>query len=374
MDFALNDDQTMLQEQLGNALEAVSTLARVRRHAAADGAFADDIWATLCDLGVPGLLVPEAQGGLGMGVLDAALIAEMMGRHVVPAPFFGPVVAAPLAIVAAGSAAQKAALLPSIARGELRIAVALSETLAGAHNGAGVECRGGKLHGVSDFAVDVTGAHRILVGTTDGGLHLVDIDAVGLEVTPLVTVDWTRSVATLTFDGVAVETLSGGEVRITAQIGAALHVVTAADLLGTATRMMETAVEYAKVRQQFGRPIGSFQLVKELCADMAAELEPGRALIWYAAHAQDAGLSDASVSAFHAKAYLADAARIAQRNATEVHGGIGITDDLGLHYWFKRVTFDAQVFGGPTRMRELAARELGLGVAAPVRVSDAVDA
>jgi len=91
---------------------------------------------------------------------------------------------------------------------------------------------------------------------------------------------------------------------------------------------------------------------------MAAELEPGRALVWYAAHAQDAGLADAELASLHAKAYLADAARIAARNSIEVHGGIGITDELGLHYWFKRATFGGQVFGGPVRLRDLAAAEL----------------
>jgi alkylation response protein AidB-like acyl-CoA dehydrogenase len=361
MDFSLNDDQGMLQEQFETAVSRLSTLDRVRRHGAAGGAFADDVWAGLAELGMPALLVPERFGGLAMGLLDASLISELLGRYTVPAPFYGPVIAAPIAIAAAASPAQQGEWLPAIARGELRIGLALSEALAGARGGAGVELSDGRLSGTSWFAVDVAGAHKILVGDKAGGLHLVDRDSPGLEITALITVDVTRSAAALRFDGVEAQTLPRAGPSLVGRLAAALHVTVAADLLGAGTRMMEMAVDYAKVRHQFGRPIGSFQAVKHLCADMAAELEPGRAQIWYAAHAQDVGLTDAPLAAFHAKACLADAARIAARNATEVHGGIGITDELGLHFWFKRVTFGGQVFGGATRMRELAALEQGLG-------------
>ena len=119
--------------------------------------------------------------------------------------------------------------------------------------------------------------------------------------------------------------------------------------------LLNRAVEYAKVREQFGRAIGSFQSVKHLCAEMAAEIEPGRALVWYAGYSLDHGLPDASLASAHAKAYLAEAARFVSRAATEVHGGIGITDVLGLHYWFKRNAWGYQAFGSPERLREAAA-------------------
>ena len=113
--------------------------------------------------------------------------------------------------------------------------------------------------------------------------------------------------------------------------------------------------DYAKERQQFGRVIGSFQAVKHLCAEMAAELEPCRSLIWYAAHAFDAMPAEASLTAAHAKAHLSEIGRFVARTATEVHGGMGITDLLGLHYWFKRIGLDRQLLGGPERVRHLAA-------------------
>ena len=124
--------------------------------------------------------------------------------------------------------------------------------------------------------------------------------------------------------------------------------------------MLERAVAYAKERQQFGRVIGSFQAVKHLCAEMAAELEPARSLVWYAAYAFDHAPEDASVAAAHAKAHLSEIGRFVARTATEVHGGIGFTDALGLHYAFKRIGLNRQLLGGPERVRALAAEMQGL--------------
>jgi alkylation response protein AidB-like acyl-CoA dehydrogenase len=125
--------------------------------------------------------------------------------------------------------------------------------------------------------------------------------------------------------------------------------------------MIEQAVAYAQMREQFSRPIGSFQAVKHLCAEMAAELEPARSLVWYAAYALGEGLEDASAAAAHAKAHLGEVGRFVARTATEVHGGMGFTDRLGLHYWFKRLGLDRQLLGGPERVRALAASLQGFG-------------
>ena len=124
--------------------------------------------------------------------------------------------------------------------------------------------------------------------------------------------------------------------------------------------MLEKAVEYAKERRQFGRVIVSFQAVKHLCAEMAAALEPARALVWYAAYAFDRAPEEASLMAAHAKAHTGEIGRFVARTSTEVHGGIGITDLLGLHYWFKRIGLNRQLLGGPERARETAARLQGL--------------
>ncbi|MGE4242055.1 acyl-CoA dehydrogenase family protein [Ramlibacter sp.] len=360
MDFSLSAQQRELQDSLEKSLAAISPISRVRRHADERGVFADDVWQGLADLGVCGLLVGEEFGGLGLGLLDAALVAEMLGRHVVPAPFAGAIVAAPLAVAAAGSDAQRHDLLPRIAAGTLRIGVALSEPLAGARANAGVRCRDGRLEGRALFAIDCADAGTLLVADDSNGLHLVDRAAAGLVVTPLDTVDTTRSTARLEFDGVPSAPLPGATAATLQRLGDALRVTLAADLLGASWKMIEQAVDYAKVREQFGRPIGSFQSVKHLCADMVAEIEPARALVWYAAHALDEIRPDASLAATHAKAYLSEGARFVARAATEVHGGIGITDALGLHYWFKRIAWDYQAFGAPERLREHAAALQGL--------------
>ena len=360
MDFSLSDEQRLFQDELDKSLAALCPLARVRSHAGATNAFADDVWRGLCDLGIPGAIVPEAFGGLGLGVLDAALIAEKFGKHVVPSPFLAAMVIAPLAVAAAGSTEQQARLLPKIADGTLRIAAGISEWTAGARAGAGVDSRNGRLSGQALFVIDHVGAHQYLIADRNGGLHLVDSDAPGLDVVAIDTVDRTRDAAMLTFDGVVAETLASSSDDALRRITDAAHLVLAADLLGAAWTMLDRAVEYAKVRHQFGRPIGSFQAVKHMCAEMAAELEPGRALLWYAGYALDERLPDASLCCLHAKAYLADAARFVARTATEVHGGMGITDDLGLHFWLKRIGWSYQALGSPERLREEAAIVQGL--------------
>ena len=129
--------------------------------------------------------------------------------------------------------------------------------------------------------------------------------------------------------------------------------------LGAASAMLDRAVAYSKERVQFGRPIGSFQAVKHLCAEMAAELEPCRAMLWFAAHACDALPEEASLNTCHVKAHLSEVGTRVARTSTEVHGGIGFTDELGLHLWFKRIGANRQLLGGPDQLRELAAQLQG---------------
>ncbi|MGE0583869.1 MAG: acyl-CoA dehydrogenase family protein [Flavobacteriaceae bacterium] len=354
MEFSLTEEQRQFQNEVDKALGRISPLERVRKAAAAPHEFADDVWAGLVDIGVPAMLVPEAFGGLGLGLLDAVLVAELFGKHVVPAPLLGAAIIAPLAIASFGTAEQKAEYLPRIASGEFRFGAALTQTISGNHERAGLASAAGKLNGKSTFAVDHLGAHGFIVADDKGQLHLVDADATGLDVVTLDTVDRTRATAQLVFTGTAAYPLDAGNAGM-GRLADAARLALAADLLGAGWKMINDAVEYAKIRHQFGRPIGSFQAVKHMCAEMAAGLEPGRALLWYAGYAYDHGLEDASLCCLHAKAYMAEAARFSARTATEVHGGMGITDQLGLQYWFKRVGWSYQAFGSPERLREEAA-------------------
>ncbi|HEY0105680.1 MAG TPA: acyl-CoA dehydrogenase family protein [Rhizomicrobium sp.] len=353
MEFGLTSDQTMMQESIGRTLERVCPLERVRK--AADG-MAPDVLKALAELGVTGILIPEEFGGLGLQALDAALAAEMLGRHVAPVPFVASAVMAPLALLGAGSAAQQNTYLPKLASGAAIAGVAVGEHASGAREKAGIAAKAGKLFGKSLFVLDFAGAEFFVVADKFGGLHIVDAGAKGLEKIALATIDATRTVGELRFDDVAAEPLAGGNAPATLdRMIDAGRILLAADMLGAGGAMIEKAVAYAKQRKQFGRVIGSFQAVKHMCAEMVAELEPCRALIWYAAYAFDAAPAEARRMAAHAKAHSCEVGTVVARTATEVHGGMGFTDLLGLPYWFKRIGFDRQALGGPERVRHDAA-------------------
>jgi alkylation response protein AidB-like acyl-CoA dehydrogenase len=355
MEFGLTSDQTMMQDSVNRTLERVCPLERVRK-AAGHEAYAADVLTALAELGVPGILIPEEFGGLGLTLLDAALVAETLGRHVAPVPFIASAVMAPLAIVGAGSPAQKAKYLPRLASGALTAGVAVSEQAAGSREKAGIAAKAGKLSGKAMFVLDFAGADVFVVADTFGGLHVVDVKAPGLENTSLATIDATRAIGELKFNDVEAEPLTAGNPAATLdRMIDAGRVLLAADVLGAGGRMIEKAVDYAKERKQFGRVIGSFQAVKHLCAEMVAELEPCRSLIWYAAYAFDAFPEQSRRMAAHAKAHTSEVGTFVARTATEVHGGMGFTDLLGLHYWFKRIGFDRQALGGPEKARHDAA-------------------
>jgi len=364
MDFALTADQRLMQASIAGVLDRVSPLARVREFAEAKEPVARDVWRALTDLGVSGLLLAEEQGGLGLTLLDAALAAEILGAHAAPSPFLGGAVLAPIAIAQAGSKAQQEAWAPKLAAGEIIAGMAIHEAIAGARDGAAVAVNDRRLTGQSLFAIDAAGADILVVADVAGGLHLVDPKASGVDIIPLTTIDSTRRFAELRLENVAAEPLAAGSAAATLQrLRAAAYVMLAADMLGASQTLLDKAVAYAKARRQFGRPIGSFQAVKHLCAEMAAELEPCRSLVWYAAYAYDAVPAEATLMATHAKAHLSEVSRFVARTATEVHGGMGFTDLAGLHFWFKRVGVDRQLLGGPEQVRALAAEIQGLAAA-----------
>jgi alkylation response protein AidB-like acyl-CoA dehydrogenase len=256
----------------------------------------------------------------------------------------------------AGSAQQRAQWLPRLAAGEVVAGVAIAEAAGGARDGAGITAASGQLSGKALFVLDGAAADLFVVADREGGLHLIEAGAAGLARSELRTIDSTRSVCELNFDKARAEPLSTGDALATlARMIDAGRIVLAADILGAGQCMIDKAVAYAGERSQFGRLIGSFQAVKHLCAEMTAELEPCRALAWYAAYAFDAMPDQAGLMAAHAKAHLSEVGTFVARTATEVHGGMGFTDLTGLHYWFKRIGFDRQMLGGPERLRHHAA-------------------
>ena len=359
MEFGLSEEQIALQDSVNRFLNEQVPLDRVRQFADDEDDTGREIWDGLAELGVPALLIPEEYGGVGLKALDAAIVAESLGAHVTPAPFLSTAVLAPKALLLGGTEEQQAQYLPKIADGTLTFGAALSE-VPGARRDAGVTARDGKLSGKALFVVDVQ-SDKLLVADKSRALHVVDTDADGVSVTVLPQVDRTRPIAQVIFDDAAAELLPGSsdpEVALTViDTG---RVVLAADTLGAGQEMLDQAVAYAMQREQFNRVIASFQAVKHMCAEMAAELEPSRSMVWYAAYALDEMPEEARLTACHTKAHLADVGQFVGKTSTMVHGGMGFTDLLGLHYWFKRMGFNRQILGGPETVREEAARVQGL--------------
>jgi alkylation response protein AidB-like acyl-CoA dehydrogenase len=364
IDFGLSEEQTALQAAARELLTTECPPALVRETAKSADGVPRGLYRRMAEQGWFGLLVPEREGGVGLGVLDLALLLEEVGRAAVPGPFLSTqlVVAA---LVRAGSAAQRRAWLPRLAAGEVFGALAYLEE-SDRHDPAGVTATarrtrsGWRLAGTKLFALEAPGAQVLLVAArTRAGvsLFLVERTAPGLRVRAQETVDLTRRLGEVVLDDVEVgrEALvgpEGGGWALLARLLDLACVGVAADSLGGAGRVLEMAVGYAQVREQFGRKIGSFQAIKHLLAEMVAEVEPARSLVWYAAYTLDRRPREAPRLAAMAKASLGDIYSRTARRAVEVHGGIGFTWEHDLHLWFKRAHLSEALFGDPRFHRE----------------------
>lgn len=351
MEFALSEDQVMLQDSLKGVMAAASPLETVREVAAGDQSKAADITYALTEMGTAGLMIDPAYGGLGLGALEAALTSEILGGLVSPASFIANAGLAAVAIAAGGSDDQKAEWLPKIANGEVRFGAALTEAVA-RRDGVGVTAKDGALSGTALFALEADRATHLLIADTDGGLHIVEAGAASQS--PLTTIDKTRTFSEITLDTSPAVALEHGSIGLEKAITLG-RILLAADTLGAMQTMLDKAVVYAGERKQFGRLIGSFQAVKHMCAEMAAKLEPCRALVWHAAYTFDTDPDKAALMACLAKSHLSEVGTFIARTSTEVHGGMGFTDLVGLHYWFKRIGVNRQLLGGPEKLRAEAA-------------------
>ncbi len=350
MEFGLSQEQTLLQDSVSKFLTDQVPLSNVRKIASGETSDAET-WQGIAELGIPGLLIPEAQGGVGLGCLDAAIVAECLGYHVTPGPFISSAAMAPIPLLAAG----KDELLAKIAAGEHRVGIAFGEAI-GARNDAGVKVVNGSMSGKCIFALDAD-ADSYLIATPDK--KIFSVEANDIKRRPLTTVDKTRSTCELILNNVAAELISD-DVEIYNRTLDTGRVMQAADTLGAAQSMVDQAVAYAKERKQFNRVIASFQAVKHMCAEMASNLEPCRSMVWYAGYTMDDVPDEARLVACHAKAHLSEVGKFIAKTSTEVHGGMGFTDLVGLHYWFKRIGANRQLLGSPELVREEAARLQGL--------------
>jgi alkylation response protein AidB-like acyl-CoA dehydrogenase len=362
MDFGLSDDQLLLENTVRSFLAEQVPIERVRELRSKDCPNDRAIWTALAELGVTGVLVPEAQDGSGLALLDAAILSQALGHAVTPSAYLSSAVMAPVALAEVGGSAAEG-WLSDIAGGELVCAVAVTE-LFSLREDAGVRIADGQLEGRTMMAVDACGADVVLIAIDAGTLAVVKVDTPGVEIARLTTVDATRCTAEVVFSGAAPEIVFEDAGRAIARMLDAGRVVLAADSLGACEAMLEQAVAYAKERKQFNRLIGSFQAVKHMCSEMIAELEPARSLLWYAAHSFDAMPDEASLMACHALAHVSEIAREIASVSTQVHGGIGWTDEQNLHFWFKRIANARHLLGGPELLRNRAAELQGYAPAA----------
>ncbi len=349
MHFGLTEEQKLLQETVRNFVAGECPPQAVRAVFDAGGSHDPALWKGLAELGVAGIAVPEAYGGAGLELLDLALVAEELGAGAVPAPFLGHAMAC-VAIALGGSEEQRERWLPGLAAGEVLGTVAYSEPGGGLDPGAlATECREGALFGAKSLVPNASAADLLVVAGAGGRLFAVERGAPGLRLEPVSNIDRTRPLESVRLEGAPAEEL---ERPVADRVRDAGLVLLAADAFGCGHRLVRMSAEYAKTRQQFGRPIAEFQAVKHQLADMAVEIDPSRGLWWFAAHAFDHLPEERERAAALAKAHITDRAMQVARSAVETHGGLGFTWECDVQIYFKRAAFDRVVLGTPDQHRD----------------------
>jgi alkylation response protein AidB-like acyl-CoA dehydrogenase len=371
MNFAFSDEQEELRKVVRQFLENKSSETAVREQMDTEQGYDAAVWSQMAEqLGLQGLAIPEEYGGSGYGFIELVVIFEEMGRRLLPAPYFSTVALAATTLLHSGDEDAKKAHLPGIASGETIATLAFTEangkwdesgiTTTATSSGDGYTLSGEKM-----FVLDGHVANLILVAAkTDAGTSLfaVDADASGLTREALPTMDQTRKQAKVTFDGTPA-TLIGTDGEGWAVLEKVLDlavVALAAEQVGGAQLCLEMAVQYAKDRVQFGRPIGSFQAIKHKCADMLLEVESAKSAAYYAGWCASELNDELPSVASLAKAYCSEAYFHAAAENIQIHGGIGFTWEHPAHLYFKRAKSSELLFGDPTYHRELLAQRIGL--------------
>ncbi|WP_406102539.1 acyl-CoA dehydrogenase family protein [Streptomyces canus] len=371
MDFAFNEEQEQLGRTVRAFLTHTSPETETRRLMETPEGFDRALWRRMgTELGLQGLAIPEEYGGAGCGPVEVGVVMEEMGRALLCAPFLSSAVLATTTLLRCADEEARKRLLPGLATGELVGTLALTEDSA-RWDAAGVgltarESNGSwLLTGHKTFVLDGATADVVLTvaRTHDGiGVFCVEGDAPGLTRAPLPTMDPTRRQARLDYQDVPATRLRthGDGWDLVAEVLDRVAVALAAEQVGVASRALDMAVEYAKVRHQFGRPVGSFQAVKHLLADVLLEVESARAAAHYALLASENEDPELPAVASLAKAFCSDACVQATEENIQVHGGIGFTWEHPAHLYLKRAKTSQLLFGDPAYHRELLARRIGM--------------
>jgi alkylation response protein AidB-like acyl-CoA dehydrogenase len=375
MEFALTDEQRALQDAVRSYLRDRFGPMQVRamyEDADGDGVPAE-LWKAVGEQGWLAVLVPEEHDGIGLGMLDASVIARAFGAGTVPGPWLGTVLAGE-AIRLAGSPAQQSAWLPRLAAGEAKGAVALLAPNAfPSPEGAPATATGGTLSGRLDF-VEYAQVADVLVVAAQDGLYLVGPASAGVEISPIVALDRTTRLSTITLDGAMGERLEASSPAAVQELIDRAAVLVANDLVGIARKALTDTVEYDKTRVQFGKPVGSFQAIKHDLADLHVAVTMAEHAATYAAHALDIDAPDRTLAVSIAKSKAGDTARKATSDMIQYHGGIGYTWEHDAHFYFKRAKRLEYAYGDAAHHRERIARLLLDGRTDSKPVSGAVRA
>jgi alkylation response protein AidB-like acyl-CoA dehydrogenase len=372
--FVPTAEQDALQRVLRDFAEHRSPEAAVRRDMESERGYDVDLWREMtAPMGLAGILVPEDEGGAGFSFRELGLVMEELGRALVCAPFFSTVVLATnLLLLIDDDNAARRRWLPAIAAGGATATVAVSERLAewtldDIRTAAVPDGEGWRLEGCKPYVVDGHTSDVVFVAARTGagvGLFEVQANASGLRRTPLSTMDQTRRLARLEFEGAAANSVGrqGSASLVLEQLQDRAAIALAAEQVGAAQRCLDMAVEYARLRVQFGRPIGSYQAIKHKLADMHTQIEQARSATLYACGrvADGASGSELRVLSSMARAYCSEAFLQASMDTIQVHGGIGFTWDHPAHLYLKRAKADQILLGDPIIHRQRLADALGL--------------
>jgi alkylation response protein AidB-like acyl-CoA dehydrogenase len=367
MNLTLSDEQQDLVHVVADFLDKASPESEVRRLMDAGGEADAAVWNQMAQqLGLQGLIIPESYGGGGFGYLELALVLERMGGALLVAPFLSSVVAAS-ALIESDDEELKATHLPALASGERIGALALAEDsgrwdVGSVQTIAESDGDHHRLNGVKSYVLDGQYADVLIVSARSPvavGLFAVDASDPGVTVTPLQMLDATRPQARFEFSAAPARALcTTGGAALVDRVQAIAGICLAAEQVGGAQRCLDMAVGYAKVRVQFGQPIGSFQAIKHKCADMLVAVESARSAVYYAADVLDEG-GDPVLASTVAQAHCSAAYTAVAGENIQIHGGIGFTWEHPAHLYFKRAKSSELLFGDPACQLERLACLIG---------------
>ena len=374
-DFILSEEQTMLRDtakQFFSEQVPISNLRKLRDEESVDG-IDRKVWKQAAELGLAGILIPEAYGGTDFGVTGMGLVMEEAGRTLAATPLFSSSILSTLILLEAASENQKQAILPAIAAGEMIVAVALEES--GHHNPVAVSMSAEKkdggfvLNGRKTFVLDGHIADKLIIVARSSGqkgdinglsIYLVDADAEGLKVSRSKMVD-SRNSSEVTCENLTVSadmvigTIDDGAAPLERALDQA-RILLSAEILGGVNEVFERTLEYLKERKQFGVPIGSFQALRHRASAMFSEIEICKAVVTFALSQSDKKSNQIARLASLTKARLGEASTLVTNEGLQMHGGIGMTDDVDIGLFMKRARVQLQLLGDPRFHRERYAR------------------